>query len=64
MFTKQLISPNTNNSEGSIGHPNSSQAQMDQCLLMIRKPVDNAERFEKIWHTHVIAQAGAYEMNR
>lgn len=45
-------------------HPKSSQTQMDQCLKMIRKPVDNAARFERIWRTHVIAKAGAYEMNR
>jgi acyl-CoA dehydrogenase len=45
-------------------HPKSSQPQMDRCLKMIRKPVDNAARFERIWRTQVIANAGAYEMNR
>jgi acyl-CoA dehydrogenase len=43
--------------------PSSNPVQMDQCLQMIRKPADVPARFERIWNSHVIVQAGAYEMN-
>jgi len=44
-------------------HPSSNPVQMDQCLQMIRKPADHPARFDRIWKSHVIVQAGAYEMN-
>jgi acyl-CoA dehydrogenase len=44
-------------------HPSSNPVQMDQCLQMIRKPADDPARFDRIWNSQVIVQAGAYEMN-
>jgi acyl-CoA dehydrogenase len=38
-------------------------AQMDHCLRMIRKPVVDEARYDRVWRDHVLALAGAYEMN-
>lgn len=43
-------------------HPNSNTPQMDQCLRMIKKPVDNQARFENIWNNHVYELKDCYEM--
>jgi acyl-CoA dehydrogenase len=43
-------------------HPSSNTPQMDQCLCMIEKPIDNAARFERIWHNHVYVLRDCYEM--
>ena len=37
--------------------------QMEYCLRMIRKPVDNPARYQRLWKEHVHARAGRYEMN-
>ena len=44
-------------------HAMSTDVQMDLCLKMIRKPVDNADRFERIWRSQIDPLKGAYEMN-
>ncbi len=43
-------------------HPSSQKAQADQCLRMIEKPIDNADRFDRIWHRQVYALKDSYEM--
>ncbi len=37
--------------------------QMDVCLRMIKKPVANPARFDKVWNEHVLSQSGSYTMN-
>ncbi len=44
-------------------HPRSSAEQMAQCRDMIRKPVNDPERFDRIWSGHVFALKDVYEMN-
>jgi acyl-CoA dehydrogenase len=43
--------------------PGSTPQQMDYCLQMIKKPVVDTERYQRVWHDHVYALRGAYEMN-
>lgn len=43
--------------------PSSTQAQMDACLKMIRKPATNTARFDRVWSDHVFALKGEYAMN-
>lgn len=43
--------------------PDSTDAQMNLCKSMIKKPVVDKERFERIWAAHVYSLNGAYEMN-
>jgi acyl-CoA dehydrogenase len=43
------------------GKPTSTQAQQDWALGVIRKPVPDAQRFDRVWH-RVEAYDGAYEM--
>ena len=45
------------------GKPSTSAAQAAHCLQMIRKPVVDAARFERIWLEHVHALRDAYAMN-
>jgi acyl-CoA dehydrogenase len=40
----------------------STQQQMELCLKMIRKPLVNPERFEKVWQNCVYALKDTYEM--
>jgi acyl-CoA dehydrogenase len=42
--------------------PTSSAAQIDLCRRMMRKPVVDAGRFERVWNKHVYALVDAYEM--
>ena len=44
--------------------PSSSEAQMAQCLKMIKKPVVDATRYETVWSQHVVAMKGQYAMPR
>jgi acyl-CoA dehydrogenase len=37
--------------------------QMALCLNMIRKPVNDPERFNRVWEKHVAVLNSAYEMN-
>ena len=41
----------------------SSEAQMEICLEMIRKPVKDLERYERVWQEHVFALKDQYSMN-
>ena len=41
----------------------STAKQMDICMRMIKKPVTDTARFNRIWQTHVYALKGAYRMN-
>ena len=41
----------------------STAAQRLLCRRMIRKPVVDAARFERVWEKHVFALRGAYRMN-
>ena len=41
----------------------STDAQMDICMQMIKKPVQDPERFNRIWEKFVVPLNGAYEMN-
>ena len=41
----------------------SSEQQMAYCLKMIKKPVVNPERFERVWQKYAYALSDAYEMN-
>jgi acyl-CoA dehydrogenase len=40
----------------------STAAQMEICLKMIKKPVQNSERFNHVWKTYVEPLNNAYEM--
>ncbi len=46
-----------------MGQPSSNDAQIQACLAMIRKPVHDVERYERVWHRHVESLDGAYAMN-
>jgi len=41
----------------------STGAQMDICMQMIKKPVQDPERFNRIWEKYVAPLNGAYEMD-
>ncbi len=43
--------------------PSNSEKQRSLSLKMIKPPVPNEKRFEKIWETHVYALNGQYSMN-
>ncbi len=43
--------------------PGSSEAQMQMCLKMIRKPLADPARFDRVWKNHVYPLADAYQMN-
>ncbi|MBK5093376.1 MAG: acyl-CoA dehydrogenase [Actinobacteria bacterium] len=41
----------------------STSKQMELCLRMIRKPVVDVARYERVWTEHVFALKGQYQMN-
>ena len=41
----------------------STEKQMELCLKMIKKPVTDPERFDRVWAKHVSVLSDAYEMN-
>ncbi len=43
--------------------PSSTPQQMDYCLKMVRKPVVDPGRYDRVWKESVYALRGAYEMN-
>lgn len=43
--------------------PDTSEKQMDYCRQIIRKPVTDKDRFNRIWETHVMTLKDTYEMN-
>ncbi|MEE3328870.1 MAG: acyl-CoA dehydrogenase, partial [Myxococcota bacterium] len=45
------------------GKPSSTEVQMDHCIRMIRKPVPDAERYERVWAKDVLPLKDRYEMN-
>jgi acyl-CoA dehydrogenase len=45
------------------GKPATTPAQEAYCLAMIRKPVVDAARYDRVWREHVLALKGAYRMN-
>ena len=46
-----------------MGQPGSNDVQIAACREMMRKPERDAERYERVWHQHVEALDGVYEMN-
>lgn len=44
--------------------PSSSDAQMEQCLKMIKKPEVDYGRYENVWNKYVFAMKGQYSMNK
>lgn len=44
--------------------PSSTEAQMAQCLKMIKKPVVDEPRYNAVWQQHVQAMKGQYTMPR
>jgi acyl-CoA dehydrogenase len=42
--------------------PSSSEAQKEICMKMIKSPVANTERFDKIWNKYAYATKGAYKL--
>jgi acyl-CoA dehydrogenase len=42
--------------------PSSTDLQMEMCLKMVRKPVLDKARFQRVWEDHVYALEGTYEM--
>ena len=43
--------------------PSSTAAQMEGSLKMIRKPVVDEARFQRVWQQEVLGLVDAYEMN-
>lgn len=46
-----------------LGQPSSTDAQMAACREMIRKPLRDEDRYERVWNQHVETLSGAYAMN-
>ncbi|NQU64529.1 MAG: acyl-CoA dehydrogenase [SAR324 cluster bacterium] len=42
---------------------NSTETQMEICLRMIKKPVVDPDKFERVWEKYIIAKKNVYEMN-
>ncbi len=45
------------------GKPSTTAEQMEFCLQMIRKPVVDATRAERVWNEQVLSLSDAYEMS-
>ena len=45
------------------GKPTATQAQKDQCLKMLRSPVVDKEKFDRVLKNHVYSLVDAYTMN-
>ena len=43
--------------------PSTTEHQMDYCMRLLRKPVADPVGFDKLYDEHIVALAGAYEMN-
>ena len=43
--------------------PSSTERQMEGCQAIMRKPIFDAERYDRVWERHVAPLSGAYEMN-
>ncbi len=44
--------------------PSATDAQMEHCLKMIRKPQVDPARFDRVWNQHIVPLQDAYEMNK
>ncbi len=42
--------------------PSSTEGQVAQCQRMMRKPVEDTARYQRVWENHVLPLDGAYEM--
>ena len=42
--------------------PSSTPRQMELCLKLIRKPITDGARFDRVWREHVLASVGRYRM--
>jgi acyl-CoA dehydrogenase len=42
--------------------PSSSEKQKELSMAMIKAPIANEERFNKVWETYAFAMKGQYEM--
>jgi len=45
-----------------FGKPSSTDAQMESCRKILRKPSVDAARYDRVWTTHVAPLSDAYEM--
>ena len=45
------------------GKPSSTQAQMDYCIRMLKKPALDEARYRNVWESHVFPLKDAYRMN-
>ena len=45
------------------GKPTTTSAQAEHCRGMIRRPIPNAERFDRVWNDHVLALKDVYHMS-
>jgi acyl-CoA dehydrogenase len=45
------------------GKASTTQKQQDLCLALIRKPVVDPDRYDRVWQGSVLAMSGAYAMN-
>ncbi len=43
--------------------PTTNEAQADKCTEMIRRPVFDAERYERVWAQEISGLKNLYEMN-
>jgi acyl-CoA dehydrogenase len=46
-----------------LAQPSSNDAQVSACRAMMRKPLHDSDRYERVWHEHVEPLDGAYTMN-
>jgi acyl-CoA dehydrogenase len=46
-----------------LGQPSSNDTQIEKCREMMRKPVHDPERYERVWKRYVEVLDGAYAMN-
>ena len=43
--------------------PSSTDKQVESCQRMLRKAIDDPDRYGRVWEQHVKPLDGAYEMN-
>lgn len=43
--------------------PSSTERQMEGCCAILRKPIVDQARYDRVWKSHVAPLSGAYEMN-
>ncbi len=46
-----------------LAQPSSTEAQLERCREMMRKPVRESARYGRVWEQHVKTLDGAYTMN-